>query len=352
MLPTTSTLLVLIASSTTDAALTHKGVDWSSLLVEEAAGKTYQDSAGTPQPLESILQSSGVNTVRQRLWNNPSDGNYNLDYNIQLARRAHAADLSIYLDFHFSDTWADPSHQTTPSAWSAYDMDDLAYAVYNYTLDTMNAFVSASVPLSLVSIGNEITAGMLWPFGSIEDSPYNLAQLLHSASAGIKDSSISPVPEILIHLDNGWDFDTQEWWYDSILAEGPLTAEDYDVQAVSYYPFYDSAATLEILETSLQSLVGKYGKEVMVVETNWPQSCPSPDYEFPSDTEDIPFSAEGQRTWMEDVASVVEGAGGNGLFYWEPAWLDNAGLGSSCDNNLMFDSDGRALSSLAVFESL
>ncbi|KAF7195766.1 Arabinogalactan endo-beta-1,4-galactanase [Pseudocercospora fuligena] len=350
MLPITTTLLVL-ASSIANAALTYKGVDWSSLLVEEAAGKTYKNTAGTTQSLETILKASGVNTVRQRLWNNPSDGNYNLDYNLKLAKRAKAAGLDIYLDFHFSDTWADPSHQTTPSAWSSYDIDDLAYAVYNYTLATMNSFQSSSIPLSLVSIGNEITAGMLWPLGST-DNPYNLARLLHSASAGIKDSKISPQPKILIHLDNGWDYDTQEWWYDTVLCEGPLTSSDYDVQAVSYYPFYNSAATLASLKSSLSSMKNKYGKEVMVVETNWPQSCPNPKYSFPSDTTSIPFSAAGQTTWMKDVASAVSGAGGNGIFYWEPAWLDNAGLGSSCDNNLMFDSSGKALSSLAVFGSL
>jgi len=93
------------------AALTFKGVDWSSLLVEEAGGKTYKNTAGNTQPLETILKASGVNTVRQRLWVNPSDGNYNLAYNIKLAKRAQAAGLKIYLDMHFSDTWADPAHQ-------------------------------------------------------------------------------------------------------------------------------------------------------------------------------------------------------------------------------------------------
>ncbi|EME84383.1 glycoside hydrolase family 53 protein [Pseudocercospora fijiensis CIRAD86] len=351
IIPITSALIVL-ASRIANAALTYKGVDWSSLLVEEGAGKTYKNTAGSTQPLETVLKASGVNAVRQRLWNSPSNGNYNLDYNLKLAKRAKAAGLDIYLDFHFSDSWADPSHQTTPSAWSNYDIDDLTYAVYNYTLATMNTFRTSSISLSLVSIGNEITAGMLWPLGSTQTSTYNLARLLHSASAGIKDSTISPKPQILIHLDNGWNYDTQESWYDTVLGEGPLKSEDYDVQGVSYYPFYNSAATLASLKSSLSKMKNKYRKEVMVVETNWPQSCPNPRYSFPSDTTSIPFSAAGQTTWMKDVASVVSGAGGNGLFYWEPAWLDNAGLGSSCNDNLMFDSTGKALSSLAVFASL
>ncbi|EMF13557.1 glycoside hydrolase family 53 protein [Sphaerulina musiva SO2202] len=344
--------------STTQAALTYKGVDWSSLLVEERAGKIYRNAAGQQQPLEKILQSSGVNAVRQRIWNDPEDGNYNLEYNLELAQRAVESGLDVYLDFHYSDTWADPSHQTTPSAWSSYNIDDLSWAVYNYTLDTMNAFHTANIPLALVSIGNEIRAGMLWPLGSLDSSsssysPANVARLLHSASAGIKDSSLTPQPQILVHLDNGWNADTQEWWYDLILSpNNAFTAADYDVQAVSFYPFYNSAATMSALQKSLEGLKGKYGKDVMVVETNWPQKCSKPEVAFPEDVRDLTFSAEGQREWMEEVAGVVEGVGGSGVWYWEPAWLANAGLGSSCENNLMFDAEGRALSSLEVFKSL
>jgi arabinogalactan endo-1,4-beta-galactosidase len=99
-------------------SLTYKGVDWSSLLIEEAAGYSYKN--GSTKPLETILKSSGVNTVRQRLWVNPTGGNYDLDYNIKLAKRANATGLTIYLDMHFSDTWADPGHQVSSSKVSLY----------------------------------------------------------------------------------------------------------------------------------------------------------------------------------------------------------------------------------------
>jgi arabinogalactan endo-1,4-beta-galactosidase len=92
-------------------SLTYRGVDWSSLLIEEAAGYLYNN--GTTQPLETILKNSGVNTVRQRLWVNPAGGDYDLAYNIKLAKRAKAAGLDVYLDMHFSDTWADPGHQVS-----------------------------------------------------------------------------------------------------------------------------------------------------------------------------------------------------------------------------------------------
>lgn len=218
----------------------------------------------------------------------------------------------------------------------------------------MNSFQAAGIPLSLVSIGNEITSGMLFPLGQLSKSggAYNLARLLHSASAGIKDSQLSTQPKILIHLDNGWNYDTQKYWYDLILAQGPLTKADYDVQAVSYYPFYNADAKLSSLKSSLTQMKARYGKDVQVVETDWPLKCSSPAYKFPSDTTSIPFSAAGQTTWMKNIASIVAAVGGNGLFYWEPVWLSNAGLGSSCESNVMVDTNGKALSSLAVFGSI
>ena len=255
-----STTLLLALAAISHAALTTKGVDWSSLLVEEASGYTYKSTSGTEQPLETILANSGVNTVRQRLWY--TDGDYGLDYNLELARRAKAAGLSVYLDIFYSPTWTDAGHQETPSDWADYGIDDLTYAVYNYTKDTMDAFESAGVQLTQVAIGNEIRAGLLWPLGDMSnsDGPYNVASILHSAAYGVKDSSLATQPLILVHLDNGWDYDAQEYFYDTVLAQGPLASADFDVQAVSYYPFYSSEATLSALRSSLTSMKSRYNK--------------------------------------------------------------------------------------------
>ncbi|KAI0910758.1 glycoside hydrolase family 53 protein [Ustulina deusta] len=332
-----SGLLTLAALAVTPVrgALTYKGVDWSSVVVEEKAGRSYTSTSGTTKSLESILKESGVNTVRQRVWVNPSDGNYNLAYNLEIAQRAKTAGLSIYLDLHFSDTWADPAHQTIPSGWPT-DIDDLSWELYNYTVDVSNQFAAAGITPSIISIGNEIRAGLLWPTGNY-DQLYNIARLLHSAAYGIKDSNLSSQPKIMIHLDNGWDWSTQEWFYSSVLEQGPLSTSDFDMMGVSFYPFYGNSATLANLKTSLTNMANSWGKELVVAETNWPTSCPSPSYAFPSDLTSIPFSAAGQTTFMQKVAAVVAGvSNGNGIFYWEPAWVDNQALGSSCSSNTMF----------------
>ncbi|CAD6443800.1 21786e98-b92b-4c4c-aecf-58d003601438 [Sclerotinia trifoliorum] len=334
------------------AALTYKGVDWSSVTVEEQAGYSYKNTAGTTQAIETILAASGVNTVRQRIWVNPSNGQYNLAYNLALAKRAKAAGLKIYLDLHFSDTWADPSHQSIPSGWPTDTVGNLAWEAYNYTLAVSDAFASAGISPSIISIGNEIRAGLLWPIGKTS-SYNNIATLLHSASAGIKDSTLSTKPKIMIHLDNGYSWSEQEYFYKTVLAEGPLLTTDFDMMGVSYYPFYTSAATLASLKTSLTNMASTWGKELVVAETNWPFACPSPAYSFPSDATSIPFSAAGQTTWIKNVASIVAGVqGGVGLFYWEPAWINNAALGSSCSDNLLVGTNGAARSSLSAFASI
>lgn len=103
----------LLAPAT--AALTYRGADISSLIVEENDGISYKNSAGTTQVLENILAGAGINSVRQRVWVNPSDGSYDLDYNVKLAKRVQNQGMSTYLDLHYSDTWADPSAQVRSS---------------------------------------------------------------------------------------------------------------------------------------------------------------------------------------------------------------------------------------------
>ncbi len=221
-------LSALLSPAGARAALTYRGVDWSSAAVEEAGGISYRTAGGTARPLEQILAGAGVNIVRQRVW---TADEYDVEYNLGLARRARAAGLDVYLDLHLSDTWADPGHQAPPAGWPA-GVDALAWRLYNYTLGVSNRFAAAGVAPRIVSIGNEIRPGVLLPTGST-GSAANLARLLHSAAWGIKDSDLATQPKIMIHLDNGWDWATQKWWYDLVLAQGTLTLDDFDVMGVS-----------------------------------------------------------------------------------------------------------------------
>src|SRR3569833_2394315 len=345
---------LLLLATTANAALKYVGVDWSSVVVELKRRVSYKDVNVKAMPLEQILKASGVETVRQRVWVDPANGDYGNDYNIKLAQRAKAAGLNVYLDLHYSNTWADPGKQNAPSGWPT-EVEALSNKVYNYTQNLCNLFQPAGIQPNIISIGNEIRAGLLWPTGRTSNFG-NIAKILKSASKAVRESSLSPKPKVMIHLDNGWDWSTQRSWYTSLFsaAGGTFTVNDFDQMGVSYYPFYGSGATLSALTTSLNNMAKQWGKDIIVAEVNWPQSC-SRAGSFPSDLRSIPFSAAGQTEYLKKVAAVLDGlpnVNATGLFYWEPAWLDNAGLGSSCESNTMFTSSGTALSSMSVFSQM
>jgi len=186
---------------------------------------------------------------------------------------------------------------------------------------------------------------MLWPVGRISKHGYGpLSQLLHSAANGVRAASSST--KIIIHLAEGWKAPAIKSFYSHIFIPGKLNSSDVDVMGFSFYPFYGTGATLHALQSSLQEIVTEYGKvclcfdrgvvcsspfikDVMVVETNWPVVCPDVNLSNKS----IPISAAGQLKWVAGIKNVIEGlSGGHGLgiLYWEPGWVGNAGLGSSC----------------------
>ncbi|KAI9371728.1 glycosyl hydrolase 53 [Aspergillus egyptiacus] len=330
--------------------LQYVGVDWSSVLVEERDyGVVYKDSQSAEKPLETILAEAGVNMVRQRVWT--VAGDYGLEYNLQLARRAIAAGLMFGLNLHYSDSWTNPDNQTIPTGWPE-DIDSLERQLYNYTADVCETFAAEGLYPTTITIGNEISAGMLWPTGHY-DHPENLARLLRTAASAVRSSSLGGHTKVVTHLAHGADSDHQHWLYNLVLDTGYLALEDWDVMAVSAYPFWGEYATMDALSQSLGSLVSQYGKEVQVVETNWPTQCTNPTYPFPDDQRDIPFSPAGQTEYLRRLASTLKAIPGvTGLNYWEPAWIHNAVLGSPCESNVMFNPNGQAYDSVSVFASL
>lgn len=244
------------------------------------------------------------------------------------------------MDFHFSDTWADPSANNKPASWPT-NIASMSTTLRNYVSSTLESFDAKGVKLAMVALGNEVTAGMLWPTGKIgSDNNFNdFATLWAAARGGVNDAVKAGVthPKVMMHLNNGWDRSLQTWWYRSLLATGKVQANDIDVMAVSFYPFFGTGATLANLQSSLNALASTYGKPVMVAETDWPVSCPGVKL-----SENIAVGAAGQTAWVKDVVSVlskVPNGLGQGVFYWEPAFINNTALGSSCRDNILFDVD-------------
>ncbi|KIY47890.1 arabinogalactan endo-1,4-beta-galactosidase [Fistulina hepatica ATCC 64428] len=326
-------------------ALDYIGADFSSLIDLENDGTTYTFD-GTESAFETILAENGANLARIRIWTSDEYTEYSLDYGLALAKRAVDAGMALLIDLHYSDTWADPSDQAIPSGWSD-SLDSLNTEIYNYTMEVVAAFSAQGTPIDYLQVGNEINSGILFPTGEISVNGYDpLSQLLNSAVSGAHtaDSSV----KIVVHLANGWDGSAMLSFYEQIFISGAFEEDDLDVMGFSFYPFYGDDATLDALESSLSELVSTYGKDIMVVETDWPISCSGVTL---SDTS-IPISAAGQVEWMSDIQSILEGlddSHGIGLSYWEPGWIGNDDLGSSCADNLIVDDDGSVLSSVSMF---
>ncbi|KAJ3783581.1 glycoside hydrolase family 53 protein [Lentinula boryana] len=340
--------LVLLVSLPLGNCLTYHGADYSSLVNLEDSGITYKDS-GTSEKFDTILANHGVNLARIRIWTSTNDADYSLDYGLALAERAVAAGMSLLIDLHYSDTWADPGDQATPSSWPT-DLDGLNTEIYDYTNSLVTAFANQGTPIDFLQIGNEINSGILFPTGEISVNGYSpLSQLLHSAANGAHDASDSV--KIVVHLANGWDGSAMSSFYEQIFIQGEFATTDFDVMGFSFYPFYDSAATYSALQSSLDNLVATYGKDVMIVETDWPSSGSCSGVTL---SEDFAISTSGQESWVSGITEILAGLSdghGLGVVYWEPGWIGNDGLGSGCSDNLVVDDSGNTLASIDLFSA-
>lgn len=218
---------------------------------------------------------------------------------------------------------------------------------------TILSFKQHGIDLAIVSLGNEIRNGMLWPLGQVDVNIEptsalnanfsNLATLYTAARNGVHDAVAAGAykPLTMIHIDDGWNKTLQERWFSALTGTGKVMPEDWDIFGFSFYPFYGTAATLSNLKNSLNFIAKKYNKPVHVVETDWPDICNGTNAPVLSDL-NVPISVQGQIEWAQDLIKVVKGVWnglGRGVNYWEPAWLNNTGLGSACQDAILFDAD-------------
>lgn len=290
------------------------------------------------------------------LW---TSGDYNLTYTLAQAQRFSKKGYSIYLDMHFSDTWADTTSQAVPSGWDKTSLTTLSASLRSYVSTTLKAFTAKGIKITILSLGNEITSGMLFPLGQIKSGDYSgFSTLWAAARAGVNDavSAGTTKPKIMIHLDNGWYQSKVTAFFKGVFASGKVSTSDVDVFGFSYYPFYSTSATISALTSSLTAMANTYGKPIYIAETDYPNDCPGVTL-----SASYPVSAAGQTQWTKAVISVLNGLPnglGAGIYYWEPGYIKVAGLGSSCASALLFSVDwsnwpntkATALSSVNMFK--
>ena len=281
-----------------------KGADVGWLSQMEATGYRFYDADGTEKNGLQLLKDRGMNTIRLRVFVNPSNdrinGHCSKDETVAMAVRAKNLGMRIMIDFHYSDTWADPAHQTKPAAWANHTFSTLLTDVYNHTFEVLTALKTAGVTPEWVQVGNEIPGGMLWPEGNYTNFG-QLAQLLNKGYDATK--AIDPSIKVIIHIDQGNNNSRFRWFFDNARTNNVK----YDVIGLSYYPYWlnsDYTVTIADLQNNLNDMVTRYNKEVMVVEVGG-------DYTLVQNTKDM-------LTATINAVRNVPNQKGLGVIYWEP----------------------------------
>ena len=330
-----------------------KGVDISMLRqVEENGGLFYDD--GNQVDAMELFKSNGFNTARVKVWHTPS-----LNYNsanevLETALRATSAGLDVLLNFHYSDTWADPSNQHKPSAWDDLNFETLCDSVRQYSHGLVTRLKNQNTLPKYVQIGNETDCGILWPDGYVcgesnsEIQWEKLRTLFANAIEGINSAlDIEDTLKIISHVSSGGN-----WFFNNLMLEGI----DFDILGISYYPMWHG--TLADLEQNINNLSNQFQKPVLVLETAYPFTLQWNDNThnvLGLETQLLPgyeASEEGQVLFLNDLVSLVnENIFGLGLCYWAPDWISTDQFGSPWENQTLFDFEGESLEALSVFDN-
>lgn len=332
-----------------------RAVDCSFIPQIESLGGVFR-SQGQPVDPIAFFATQGVNTVRLRVWHSPADGFCGTARTLVLAQRVHASGMRLLIDFHYSDSWADPGQQNKPASWSALSFPQLKTAVRLYTLQTLAALAAQGTPADIVQIGNEITSGMLWNDGKIsfwgDPNWQNLAELLNAGAEGVRLSPGGSNIRIMLHIDRGGDNAGTRAFFD----RAQQYSVDYDMIGLSYYPWWHGS--LEGLRANLADAAARYNKPVLIAETAYPWSLGWADAQnnFVWQSSQLltayGASVSGQRDFLLklfDAQRRVPSNLGAGVCYWAPEFAAFPGLPSPWENLALFDFTGDALESWSAF---
>jgi arabinogalactan endo-1,4-beta-galactosidase len=281
-----------------------KGADISWVTELESKGCKFYNAAGQERELTALMKELGCNAVRLRVWVNPDGGWNGKDDVLKKAKRAQALGLKVMVDFHYSDSWADPGKQTVPAAWKGKDAGAMAAAVKAHTQEVLQALKAAGVDVAWVQVGNETVQGMLWDSGKVAGtSAGRFVDYFHAGADAVK--AVYPQAQVILHLDNGWKAETLNWFL-SLMQGRSLR---YDILGLSLYPSYwennaypDWQPKVRQFLANLPALHDSYGKPVMLVEFGMPASQPD---KTKAALQQL-FADTAQYDWFQ------------GIFYWEP----------------------------------
>jgi arabinogalactan endo-1,4-beta-galactosidase len=304
-----------------------KGADISWLTQMEASGMKFYNASGVQTECMQLLKDLGMNTIRLRVWVNPSNGWCNTADVLAKAQRAKALGMKIMIDFHYSDSWADPGKQFKPAAWASQDFNTLKQSLATHTTSVLNTLKTNNIVPEWVQVGNETNDGMLWPDGKASVNMNNFAQLVIAGYDAVKavDASI----KVIVHVSNGYDNGLFRWMFDGLKSNGAK----WDVIGMSLYPTASNWATLNTqCLSNMNDMVARHNTEIMVLEVgmSWTE-------------------ATACNAFLTDLISKVKsvnGGKGTGVLYWEPQSYNNwqgYSLGA-------FDNSGKPTVALNAFK--
>ena len=337
----------------------YKGMDLSFQPELSGYGVLYRNVTGNPEPLLDQVQASGANVVRLKLWHTPDGGLNGLNAVKAYALELKQHGLSLLLDIHYSDTWADPAHQTPPAAWQGQTVEALRESVYQYTKTVVTALESQGTPPAFVQIGNETDSGFLWDYGKVwddfDDNWGNLAAIIGKAAQAIREAS--PSAKIILHHSS---VENARYYFEELQPY----AIDFDVIGLSYYPQFQTK-NLTTVQNSLNFLAQHFGKDVMIVETAYPFTFGYDDNltNYIGDATQIipayPATPAGQKAFLDKLTEILKNVPdgkGIGWVYWAPDWVAFPGneatstTGSAWENQALWDFGHSALPALEAFK--
>ena len=329
------------------------GVDISMLKQVEDGGGLFYENGIQIDPIQ-IYKDKGINTARIKIWHTPSLNYNSLENVIEMADRAKSAGLDILLDFHYSDTWADPSNQIKPVAWEDLPFEILCDSIEHYSRHVVTKLKNQNTLPKYVQIGNETDCGFLWPDGYVcnefnNDQQWNkLGTLFMHAMEGVNSAlDINDSLKFISHVSSGGS-----WFFNNLIEQGV----DIDILSISYYPMWHG--TLDDLILNMDELGNYFQKPVLIAETAYPFTL-----QWNDNTNNIlgletqllenyEATEQGQLVFLNDLITIVnENDHGLGICYWAPDWISTSQFGSSWENQALFDFNGELLDAISVFDN-
>ena len=320
-----------------------RAADISFLPLVESEGVTYKFNGVTQDALQT-LKNAGCNTIRIKLWKNPATSSASFNEVKTFATRIKNAGLKVWLTVHYSDTWADPGHQTKPAEWQNLSFNNLKTAAVNYT-----SSILSEINPDIIQIGNETNQGFLWPDGNLISNENQSLQLFSAISTIIRNQS--PHTKIMLHyagIGNG-----ATWFFNK------MNAISYDYIGLSYYPIWHGK-NLTNVNTTITTLGSTFNKKVLIAETAYPFTLNWNDWtnNIVGQTDQLittyPATNIGQKNFVLAIKNLVkQNTHGLGFCYWGGEYIafrgPQATNGSPWENQALWDFNNNALPVLEAF---